>query len=248
MTDAPRPLSNLDRTRINRVLPAVIELAEQLTSRWGRQRFDDVLSAGSLKLAEIAPKFDPAIQEEFMAFAYVPVRGAMLRELFKTMTLEQREKAVYAMDLRDGPVNPAGKDLLAGMMSFDREPSSKAELRSYLQLRAAGLFLAAAAETKEAETPEDEVARRLDYKKAVRALEEAIQNLDARGKKVVELIYYDQVTLDQAGAKLGAERGKPYTIRHVSRMHEEVREKLADALRAVGITSAPDGADEHEDN
>lgn len=240
-------LSTVHQARIKQVLPAFEELAGQIASRWRRSRYEDVYAAGTLRLTEVAPDFNPAIQEEFKAFAYPHVRGAMLREALKTVTFQGREKAMIAMDLRDGPVDPAGRDLLANMMTPDPGPSSKTELRQYLALRAAGLYLAGVAATKP-ETSEDEVVDHVDRKKAKAVLEEAVAALDARGKHLVDLLYYQQVTVEEAAKLLGDARGKPYTTRHVSRLHEQVRARLARALRRAGITTAfEDDTDDTEE-
>ncbi|MFO0617244.1 MAG: sigma-70 family RNA polymerase sigma factor [Polyangiaceae bacterium] len=228
------------------MLPAFEQLATKFARRWRRSTPEDLLSAGMLRLTEITPDFVPALQEEFMAYAYPYVRGAMLREAFKTVNLHVREKAMLAMDFRDGPADPAGRDLLATMMSTEKAPSAKNELREYMQLRAAGMVLASVAAEKPAPT-EDEAIDRLDYQAAISALESAIQDLDARSKKVVDLLYYQGLTLDEAGEALGKERGKPYTKRHVSRMHEEVRLSLAKALRRAGIISAIDDSEDPEE-
>ncbi|MEO5927558.1 MAG: hypothetical protein ABIO72_02530 [Patescibacteria group bacterium] len=150
------------------------------------------------------------------------------------------------MDLRDGPVDPTGKDLLSSMMTTEKARSSQAELREYMQLRAAGLLLAEVFVAKR-ESSEDDVVGRLDRKRAVEALESTIEGLDARSKQVVDLLYFQEVSLDEAALALGESRGKPYTKRHVSRLNEAVRAKLAEALLSAGITSAVDDADDSDD-
>ncbi|MEO5927554.1 MAG: sigma factor [Patescibacteria group bacterium] len=92
MTDVRRPLSARDHARINRVLPECEELASKIGSRWRRTPVEDLLSVGTLRLTEIAPRFDPAVQDDFMAYAYPHVRGAMLREAMKTATIHARTR------------------------------------------------------------------------------------------------------------------------------------------------------------
>lgn len=229
-TDVPaapvKPLSAGDRARIEGALPRVQGMAKGIHSTFTWMPADDLYGAGALRLTIITPHYEPAIHPEFAGFYYIPVRG----EMFTLLRRDGRDRKLlrmYFADLRHGVIMEDARDSTDAFLSA--EPvDERASLRRYLKQRAAALVLA----THYASGREDGVPsaeQTLAHRELIARLVEAVAGLPEKERQVIDLLYKEELTLEDAGAKLGV------SSRTVQRLHNAARERLERALRRRGV-------------
>ena len=112
-------------------------------------------------------------------------------------------------------------------------PGGKADLKRYMQMRAAGLLWMTMLAAKDVD-PEARIVDHIEYKRVVAALGAAVAQLDDRSRVVLDALHERGLTLGETTALIGKSE------RHVSRIHVRARERLARALERAGITDFPE--------
>ena len=186
--------------------------------------FDDLVGFGELGLVEAANSFDPLAGVAFTTFSYYRVRGAIFDGIRKMTGLPPK--------LRRQAAREAGMDAVAqdtavpeGEAANDPEANAAAMTGAIRRLGAVFLVARAGEEDKPLEgidetRPEDAV----ETKELIGKLHEAITCLPEDLSQIVQLFYFEQMSMTDIGKQIGKDKAT------VSRRHAKAIEALAMAL------------------
>lgn len=231
---------DLDAT-LRAYAPLVARVARQVAAKLPRHvGGDDLTAHGMVGLLDAVQRFDADRGVPFEAFAAVRIRGAILDELRRCDALPRRERARgqrlrqaserLAVRLGREPSDPELCDELGWDLS-DLARARRAEEMSRAKALDAtfhGTGTATGADMLADPTvgPEER-ALTADAALRVRA---AIERLPERARKVVELCYYSDVTLAEAGRELGVTESRVRQLR--MQAEEQLRLRLPAVLAA----------------
>jgi len=191
--------------------------------------FDDLVNYGMLGLFEAADRFDAKLGANFMTFSYYRIRGAIydgLRSMgwvsraeYQKIKLEARANA-YLSSMHDREMTPVGEK----RKSDDDEVTELADVVGNLvTIYVTALDAMEGFQVKdEASTPVDESLEVLQSRALVK---EAVSKLPEQERKLLELYYYKEQSLEEVGGALGL--SKSWT----SRLHTRAIEKLSRLLK-----------------
>ncbi len=182
---------------------------------------DDLRAWGHQGVLEAKARFDPARGVRFSTFAYYRVRGAVLDGVRKQGWIRRRAYAkLKALEAADGVAEPLGE-------AEAKSPSSTAEARAaqlgdVLGKISAAYLLAAVGQGEDSapETPEELV----DAAELRDVVQRDLDKLPERERVLVHAVYFDGVTIEEAGVRLGLSKS------WASRMHAKALERLKKSL------------------
>ena len=233
-----------DRDRlVEENLPLVHAIARKLRKQiTARIDLDDLVGYGTKGLVEAAERFDQRHGVTFSTFAYYRVRGAMLDGL-RTMGWYSRadyaryraeERAnEYAQNQadRDGAGatgNTAGTTLREGATPAADVESTLSTVAQFLGGIAAIHItsMEAAGSVADERWPAADVS--LEATRLGARVRSAVEKLPERERRLMELYYFADKNLEEAGAAMGL--SKSWACRMHARAVERLREELAGAL------------------
>lgn len=186
----------------------------------GRVPFDDLLSYGQLGLLDALARYEANKGVAFATFAYHRIRGAILDgaermgALRERARLEMREVGGPAMNLNSG----IGPRVVGKIKSATHQRTVvDVELSEMANL-----------EDRNAPAPD----RRLLDVEMRAAVRRAVRGLDASGRQVVEMVYFDGLRLQDAARVLGLSKS------WVSRVHAKALLCMAASLKLDGLAEA----------
>ena len=221
----PVPLSARQRALCEEALPIVTK-AVKLLSRCTPHNKADLQSIGNEALVRCALRFDPSLGVPFGGYAWTRVRGAMLSAVYghrlprRVLALVSQPASGIDAEPADASPPTDSANTAATTLCVDRSPA-----------RAAALLLEM---TREVEVDPLEDA---DWKTFVGVtMARLVGQLSAQDQTVVQAFYKENLTIDQAAAKLGVSRA---TVR---RMHDRVKSRprgghLEQASRAAATAT-----------
>jgi RNA polymerase sigma factor for flagellar operon FliA len=185
--------------------------------------FDDLVGYGELGLIEAADRFDPKYNVNFMTFAYYRIRGAVYDGLrgMGWVSRSQYAKIRYEQGANHyiNSVNERNESTY-GSRSVNDEVNQISEVITGL----ASIFItsldASEAIQVESEDPESNPYHQTEFKEARRVLQEALEKLPEQEKLLLQYYYYEDVTLEEAGTRLGLSKS------WASRLHSRAIQKL----------------------
>ena len=223
------PLVKAISVRVHENLPVHVDL-------------DDLFHAGVLGLFDAVTKYNPDKQVMFSSYAKHRIKGAILD------SLRQLDWASRDQRKRQKQFDSVTRDLTAklGRVPTEAEVAESLGLdverwrRMAMELRTVGLLSASSRPNDEVGTPAPEFPARPDSRPDNMCVQEqlkatlarAIKTLPERYQKVVFLYYTNDMTMKEIGDVLGVNESR------VSQIHKSALEKMAGALRSVGIESA----------
>lgn len=206
-------MTNLIESHISYAHAVAAELLARFPAHVDRQ---DVRAAAEYGLVQAANAYDASKGVAFTTFAYYRIRGAvfdLLREIVKATRFEEAANE-YMIDYSAGadvgaPSYAEVKNVAAGIVASYllslENPSSEPPVQS-------------------AEAPLDTLLRQEQRK----GIQEALKTLPEKNRKVLEAYYFEDLTLEEIGKRLGLSKS------WVSRMHAKGLEMLRPAVeRAV---------------
>jgi len=210
------------------------KLRKQITARID---FDDLVGYGSKGLLEAAERFDPVHGVAFTTFAYYRIRGAMLDGL-RTMGWYSRadyaryraeERATEYLQNQAERAGAAATGAREGAADGDADKvegklSAIAELLSGVATVHITSLEAAATVADERLPPPD---ASLDTGRLSARVRDAVGKLPDRERQLMELYYFADKNLEEAGAVMGL--SKSGACRLHARAGELLRRRLADA-------------------
>jgi len=206
-------------SRIHRKLPPHLEL-------------EDLIAYGQVGLAEAAKDFNPSRGSRFSTYAYYRIRGAIYDGVSKMTWLSRAQyKRVRYEQM-------ANETLHVENEGMDTAPSrgTDAEVRWLRDVSRAlaVVYLATQGDFDEegkgiqiadASTPDPQAA--LISQETTKKLHELIESLPAQAKSLIRYTYFEGLTLQEAGDRLGISKS------WASRVHARTLEQLARGLRAA---------------
>lgn len=184
--------------------------------------FEDVLGYGQLGLAQAARSYVPVEGAEFQTYAYYRISGAIYDGLARMSWMSRAEfrrvRAARAaqefFEEQNREKAPAEADGLASDFS-DR-----------VEALATIYHFSALSETGETEVPAGECGpdRQAEKSELHSLLRAALETLDTAERELIELTYFDDLSLAEAAGKMGRSRSWG------SRVHSRVLKKLGAKL------------------
>ena len=230
LVDANVPFVRSIAAKVKESLPKEIE-------------FDDLVAYGMQGLLEAADRYDGRHGTSFTTFAYYRVRGAMFdglrgmgwlpRAEYARTRFEERA-AAYLQNLTDREAGAAalGDDGARGF-SLEEEVRDLAEALGGV----AAIFITSL--DADSETEHNQAAstsppqQHLERRERNRTIRDALASLPEKERRLLELYYYEDRSLQEAGAELGLSKSWS------SRLHARAIELLKDALEARGVEPEP---------
>jgi len=225
-------------------LPLVQAIARKLKKTLtARIEFDDLVAYGSKGLVEAAERFDPTQGVAFATFAYYRIRGAMFDGL-RTMgwysradyaryrAEERANELLQTQAAREGAeraaARAAGATAVAGAAApTDGEMGAALEAIRETLAQVATVHitsLEAASAVADERLPPPDV--QLDAGRMTSRVRGAIQRLPERERRLMELYYFADKNLEEAGSELGL--SKSWACRLHARAIAMLRDALAD--------------------
>jgi RNA polymerase sigma factor (sigma-70 family) len=225
---ARAPLNAAQRTLVEDALGLVERVARAVLRRHPGARLDELESSGFEALAEAARTYDPAKNDNFAAYAWSHVYGAMADQLAVSASAGTAAVAV---------ARRLGLDL-AGTLRDESDPFSDGPADVEQRVRDACDDVTAAVvfgigRDLWSELGEDAVILREDYRRAAAAVHRELSRLSEHDRRLIELRYRDRLALRRVADALGISKSS------AARRCAAMLVRLRDALALQGITSVP---------
>jgi RNA polymerase sigma factor for flagellar operon FliA len=226
------PLGESKAQVLEKYGPYVRSLASQVRKQFNAQfELDELMAWGQVGLLEAAERFDPRVGANFLTFAHYRIKGAIFDGLRKMGVLKggsaERSNA-YLGNLNDRDT---------GARSLDDSVRELSDAVTGLAMVfATSLEGAEGQQVSDQQLPADE---RLQLEQMRRRVRAAIELLPEKEKQLLQGYYFQNQTLEEAGAGIGQSKS------WASRLHARAVERLKQLLEEdddnqPGPTTAPE--------
>jgi RNA polymerase sigma factor for flagellar operon FliA len=211
----------------------VHSLAREIHRRFsGQFDYDDLVAYGQVGLAQAAGEFDPQRGARFTTYAYYRIRGSIYEGVSKlnwtSRAQYNRMRADRAADevLQQGPHRSDG---WAGT-SLDEDSVWLTGLSQQLAATSLATFvpLGEFGDTVEDDDCSSPLAS-VETSEVSRRLRQIVSGLDDEPRQLIEAVYFDGTTLQEAADRIGVSKS------WASRLHARTLQILALSLREIGI-------------
>lgn len=226
MSDTTRPpLTPAQQALVASAL-GVVDRALGVVRRRFRNGLTDneLLAIGQEALCEAAQTFEPKRGVPLEAYAWAFVHGAMWNAVRKE-TQFQRAARVGAYKAAEAQQEEPSREGNGGA-------SRAAPVQAFSDAVVVGMLAEVGAQATRQRALNDPTAP-LEYAQALAALQTALAKLSEQDRQLVELHYYQDMPIYQAGVPLKMGRTT------VKARHRGVLKHLGELLRTLGITEAP---------
>ena len=228
------PTSEKKKRLVEGNLAYVRAIAAKVKEQLPREiEFDDLVSYGTQGLLEAADRFDGKHGASFTTFAYYRVRGAIYDGLRRMGWVPRGEYARARVDERSSAylANHADREIGAALYRDVDEGAGSSledEVRDLAQALGgvAAIFVASLSQQDEdalldhAVHPQENIERR----EAQGTVREVVATLPEKERRLIQMYYFEEKTLEEAGAALGL--SKSWT----SRLHARAIDLLSTGL------------------
>lgn len=218
---------------IERYLPYVRSIAQSIVSKLPSQiDINDLIGYGRIGLIEAVERFDRTRGVSFKTFAYYRIKGAIYDGLRQIGWFSRSEFARIRFEQSANELMNQYSDSNSELRSQGPEDEVK-EIEAMFSGIVSAYMLSL--ETSESlNTPETRATPDEDYetKEFSQIIREAVGQLPDTERKLIEYYYYQGLTLEEIGNKLGL--SKSWT----SRLHTKCLQHLCQMLKSKGIVSA----------
>jgi RNA polymerase sigma factor for flagellar operon FliA len=184
---------------------------------------EELEGAADLGLVEAAGAFDPSRGVQFKTFAYYRIRGAVYDCIRRVTWLS---KSDYDKLRFEAAANDYLGDYTAGAEAEPSPEQAIEEVRRLTDPLATAYLLSLEAEgVKQPEDPNPGAEEQLLESEQRGLLREALGKLPERNRVAIEFYYYQGLTLDEVGKKIGLSKSR--TSRVVARSVDMLRDLLA---------------------
>lgn len=193
----------------------------------------DLVGYGTQGLIEAAKKYDPALGTPFAVFANYRIRGAMFDGMRAMGWYSRTEYARFRAEERAAEyLASAGERESSERKAGTQAPKDKAEVLEDIAELLGGVAAVHITSMESAgEIPDERFKapddRAADRESAAR-IAEAVATLPDKEKDLVRLYYYSDMSLEDAGSKLGLSKS------WASRLHARAVGHLREALQSTG--------------
>jgi RNA polymerase sigma factor for flagellar operon FliA len=192
--------------------------------------YDDLVAYGSKGLVEAAERFDARPGVAFSTFAYYRIRGAMFDGLRTMGWYSRADYARYRAEERANEYLQSHADRPAG--EGTSKAADAAETLAAVAQVLSGVATVHITSLEAASTVADETFAApdagIDLRKLGTRVREAIKDLPEKERRLLEMYYFEERTLEDAGGALGL--SKSWACRLHARAVDLLRAALADAL------------------
>ena len=197
-----------------------------------RIELDDLVAYGAKGLVEAAERYDARPGVAFTTFAYYRIRGAMFDGLRTMGWYSRADYARYRAEERANEYLQSQADRAAAAGGGASHASDAAETLSTVAQVLSGVAAVHITSLEAAATVADQTFAAPDAgidtgRLGVRA-REAVARLPEKERRLLELYYFEEKTLEEAGAALGL--SKSWACRLHARAIDLLRDTMADAL------------------
>jgi RNA polymerase sigma factor for flagellar operon FliA len=227
-----------DRQRlVDANVPFVRSIAAKIKEQLPKEiEFDDLVAYGMQGLLEAAERFDGSHGTSFTTFAYYRVRGAMFDGLRGMGWLPRAEYARLRFEERAAAYLSNLADRDAGLAVNEPLPPLRIEDEVRAIADALGGVAAIFVTTMDARREEVESGsatpapqQQVERSERNHAIRRALDSLPEKERRLLELYYYEDRTLLEAGQALGLSKSWS------SRLHARAITLLKQALEKVGV-------------
>jgi RNA polymerase sigma factor FliA len=208
--------------RIRRGLPDHVEM-------------DDLVAYGQQGLAEAAANYDPARGGQFSTYAYYRIRGAIYdglskmnwfsRAQYQQARNQQLAGEVLALEADEAP---EGAARMEDEVRWLKQTTGKLAVVYLMTQVGDDERDTAALADPSTPTPAQDASRH----EIAQRLAELIDQLPDEAAALIRGVYYDGLTLQEAGQRIGVSKA------WACRLHARTLERLARSLRRSGVTDA----------
>jgi len=224
----------LDQTERNQIIEENLGYVRALAVQVKRELssaldLDELVAYGSKGLVEAADRFDPTRGVAFSTFAYYRIRGAIFDGLRQTGWLRRGDHARFAAAANEYLSNAGDRQPAAG-----DPPSSAATELSELGQTVGDLvtiFLTSMSSATREDLPDTsqrDAGTRLEEQETIVVLRRALASLPDKERRILELYYYEDQSLVEAGRTLGLSKSWS------SRLHARAIRLLGEELERLG--------------
>lgn len=217
-------------SRIEKHQPMVMSIATRIHKRLPRFiPYEDVLSCGQIGLAQAARTYQPQPGAKFSTYAYYRISGAIYDGISRMNWTTRAEYRRYKGMQMANAVNEAGAD---NADSDDPEKNAKWFADTVDNLAVVYLFSAADSENpieNELAGAKDDPGENAETNELSAKLRDAIATLPADEQQLIQLSYFDGLSLAEAAGKLNKSRSWG------SRTHARILKSLGNQLMGTGF-------------
>jgi RNA polymerase sigma factor FliA len=218
---------------IEQHLGLVQAIARKLKKTLGaRIDYEDLVAYGSKGLVEAAERYDARPGVAFTTFAYYRVRGAMFDGLRTMGWYSRADYARYRAEERANEYLQCHADRPAGEAGTASSTADAAETLAAVAQVLSGVAAVHITSLEAAATVADQTFAApdaaIDTGRLGTRVREAVKTLPEKERRLLELYYFEEKTLEEAGGALGL--SKSWACRLHARAVELLREAMADAL------------------
>jgi len=218
-------------TLVEQYLPYAASIASRVMQTLSSSvDFDDVMCNARLGLLEAARKFDASLNVDFKTFAYYRIKGAIYdglrktgwipRSLYARIKFEQAtNEYLQYMAEKSGPTARLVEDEISEMYDTVNSLAS-----IYV------ISVDAAEDGMELEDKKNkDIEQSAEFQQIKHYMKEAIESLPDKERKLIKMYYFQNKTLEEAGADLGL--SKSWTSRLHARALEILFKKINSRVR-----------------
>lgn len=240
----PPPDKDMSRKQLaEQYQPYVRSIAGKIKKTLSKDiEFDDLVSYGMLGLFEAADRFDAKYGANFMTFAYYRIRGAIYDGLrgmgWVSRTEYQRYRFEQSANAYLNNVAEQSGAVPQGIKKSDDEEVGELAnvVEGLVTIYVTALDAMEGFQIKDDRGPS--VDESLEVLQARKLVAEAVAKLPEQEKKLLELYYYNELSLEDVGKELGL--SKSWTSRLHTRAINKLSRLLKDLLAEYGDTMGPE--------
>lgn len=243
--------ASLRTNELNTLIEQNVVFARNIARKFYRERmqlgvdYGDLEGAAFLGLCSAASRFDAKRGLEFKSYCSVRVRGAIYDHLRATGPLPRRKRLLVPPAVKANEANNAehatepvvDAEPVDNQPRYQENPAERKDIIAYYENL--GFFLQLDQESPSESTYfVDATPEGLLFKQQmIVLLYRSLQSLPERQRKILELRYFEDKTLDEIGAELGGLRRS-----WVCRLHQQAVSAIKQSiLSELGETSAGNG-------
>ena len=218
---------------IEQNLPLVQAIARKVKKSLGaRIDFDDLVAYGSKGLVEAAARFDDRPGVAFTTFAYYRIRGAMFDGLRTMGWYSRADYARYRAEERANEYLQTCADRPAAETAGASQAADSAETLAAVAQVLSGVAAVHITSLEAATNVADQTFAApdaaIDTGRLGTRAREAVAKLPEKERRLLEMYYFEDKTLEESGAALGL--SKSWACRLHARAVDLLRAAMADAL------------------
>ncbi len=217
------PLGDSKKQILEKYGPYVRSLAGQVRKQFNAQfEMDELVAWGQVGLLEASERFDPKVGANFLTFAHYRIKGAIYDGLRKMGVLKGSDARSAALSERANAYmgNLSDRDKGGRGLEDDVQEISSA-VTGLAMVFATSLEGTEGLQISDGSMPADEKLEIEQLKRRVRA---AIEKLPEKERKLLQGYYFQNKTLEEAGAEIGQSKS------WASRLHARAVETLKKLL------------------